>query len=109
MESFVDYEFYTDTYKGSKISSTSFNQYGLRASYKVNEQILGKDYTTYGDVDNETNVQMATCSIADILYDEDTLLSNTSNGAITSEKIGDYSKSYDSQEQLTKNTNLKIR
>lgn len=109
MESFVTYAFYTDTYKGTKIPSTSFSQYGLRASYKVNEQIMNRDYTTFNSVDNTVNVQMATCSVADILYDEDASLSSTSNGTLTSEKIGDYSRSFDNQDNLTKNTNLKIK
>lgn len=109
MESFVDYEFYTDTYKGTKIPSSSFGRISTRASYKIKEQILGRDYTTFNDVDNTIPVQMATCSVADILYDEEILMNSTSNGLLTNEKIGDYSRSFESQDNLTKKTSQLIR
>jgi len=109
MTSYVDYTYYTGTYKGTKIPSTSFDKFGLRASYVIKNVLMGKDYTDYNDTDYTTDVKMATCSIADILYDEETYADNTSNGSITSEKIGDYSKSFGNQETVSKETDKKVK
>jgi hypothetical protein len=69
---------------------------------------MGKDYTNYNDTDYTTNVKMATCSIADILYDEELATTNTNGKVITSESIGDYSRSFGNQESVTNETKRKV-
>lgn len=108
MESYITYEYYTDTYKGSVIPSTSFDRVGLKASYQIDLFILGKDFTNYNGVDYTDNVKMATCSIAEILYNQDTFTNNSIGGAVTSESIGDYSRSFSNQEQITAETKKRI-
>ena len=92
---YTTYEFYKDTYKGDKIpQGNDFDRVSLRASVEVRKNIFNRDVTRY---DNE--VQSATCSIADILYEIEELEEKKkiaiSDKVVKSESVGDHSKTYD--------------
>lgn len=93
MTNYTDYDFYKNTYKGD-MPETDFNKVILRASYEVQKNIFNRDIKGYED-----EVQMATCSVADILLKveqlenkKDTILSNNN---LKSESVGDYSRTFD--------------
>lgn len=95
MDSYVRYGYYTNTYKGSLIPQEVFKKFAIRASNEIRIRIGNKNISKY-----EEEVQFATCSVADILYNQeliqkrinDLALDNTK--IISSEKVGDYSRSY---------------
>lgn len=93
MTNYTDYDFYKNTYKGD-MPETDFNKVILRASYEVQKNIFNRDIKGYED-----EVQMSTCSVADILLKveqlenkKDTILSNNN---LKSESVGDYSRTFD--------------
>lgn len=93
MTNYTDYDFYKDTYMGD-MPETDFNKVIVRASYEVQKNIFNRDIKGYED-----EVQMATCSVADILLKveqlenkKDTILSNNN---LKSESVGDYSRTFD--------------
>lgn len=93
MTNYTDYSFYKNTYKGN-MPETDFNKVIVRASYEVQKNIFNRDIKGYED-----EVQMATCSVADILLKveqlenkKDTILSNNN---LKSESVGDYSRTFD--------------
>lgn len=93
MNSYVDYDYYNKTYKGDTIPQKEFEKYAMKASSKVRNKILNKDITLF-----ETEVKNATCSVADILYNQyltQERLKGIAVGTekvISSEKVGDYSR-----------------
>lgn len=108
MESYVNYEFYTNTYKGTKITSQEeFDKLSLRATQYVKEHIFNRDFTNYFDKDYSNEVKYATCSLTEIEKDYQKALEELSSGNIKSESIGDYSRSFGTIEELIKNTNNK--
>lgn len=106
MESYVDYEFYRDTYKGTKITSEEeFDKLSLRATQYVKEHIFDRDYTKYCGKDFSNEVMYATCSLTEIEQSYQKGLEELSSGNIKSESIGDYSRTFGTKEELIKNTN----
>lgn len=93
MENYTDYDFYKDIYMGN-MPETDFNKVIVRASYEVQKNIFNRDIKGYED-----EVQMATCSVADILLKVEQLENkkNTilSNNNLKSESVGDYSRTFD--------------
>lgn len=93
MTNYTDYDFYKNTYKGD-MPETDFNKVIVRASYEVQKNIFNRNIKGYED-----EVQMTTCSVADILLKveqlenkKDTILSNNN---LKSESVGDYSRTFD--------------
>lgn len=93
MTNYTDYEFYIDIYKGN-MPQNDFNKLVIRASYEVRKNIFNRPITGYED-----EVQMATCSVADILYKIEQIETkkNTtiSDKTLKSESVGDYSRTFD--------------
>ncbi len=93
MTNYTNYEFYIDTYKGN-MPQNDFNKLVIRASYEVQKNIFNRPVTGYED-----EVQMATCSVADILYQIEQLENKRkkilSNQILKSESVGDYSRTFD--------------
>lgn len=93
--SYVDYEYYTNQFFGTLIPMNKFNKKALEASSKVN-------YNTVGNIDNNnitTPVKNATCSIAELLYEQEQLKTsitnqNADNKQIASETLGPRSITY---------------
>lgn len=90
MKTYTDYAFYRDTYKGN-MPEDDFDRLVIRASYEVQKNIFNRDITGYED-----EVQLATCSVADILLKIETLENkkdtNISGNIVKSESVGDYSR-----------------
>lgn len=90
MKTYTNYNFYVDTYKGN-MPENDFNRLVIRASYEVQKNIFNRDITGYED-----EVQLATCSVADILLKIETLENkkdtNISENIVKSESVGDYSR-----------------
>lgn len=100
MESYIDEDYYYDTYGGDLIPQKEFDKIAAKASNYVRLRILDKDITEF-----ETAVKNVTCEVAEIIYNQNQLKNNYqkmlesissgsgSAGMITSEKVGDYSVS----------------
>lgn len=90
--SYADYEYYNNEYllgKAALISAADFNYYEAKAAGKV-------DYYTFGRLKTSTDipeeVKKCVCDIAEKLHEYDKAVKG-----ITSEKVGDYSVSYESK------------
>ncbi len=96
MTNYTDYDFYKDTYKGD-MPKTDFNKLVTRASAEVRKNIFNRDIKGYED-----EVQMATCSVADILLKieqletrKDKLVSSDAvDKVVSSESVGDLSRTF---------------
>ncbi len=92
MTSYIDYQYYHDTFGGTLIPSNKFDKYSVKASNEVRIRIQNRDITGF-----ETEVKNVTCSVAEEIYKQDQLKVNyqtmltSGGGMITSEKVGDYS------------------
>lgn len=103
MTNYTDYNFYKDTYKGD-MPETDFNKLGIRASAEICKNIFDRDIKDYED-----EVQMATCSVADILLKieklearKDKLISNNAiDKVVSSESVGDLSRTFANTTNLT--------
>ena len=93
MKIYTDYDFYSDTYKGD-MPKDEFDKLVIGASYEVQKNIFNRDITGYED-----EVQLATCSVADILQEIEKLetkkKTTISDKTIKSESVGDYSRTFD--------------
>lgn len=94
MSNYISFDYYINTYNGNLIPQQEFNKYATKASNKVRNRILNNN-----NIDMfEIQVKNATCSVADILYNQflnKERLKNISNGSeviISIEKVGDYSR-----------------
>lgn len=92
MTNYTNYGFYKDTYKGN-MPELDFNRLATRASYEVQKNIFNRTITGYED-----EVQMATCSIADIMLKieelenkKDTVMSGKE---LKSESVGPYNRTF---------------
>ena len=112
MKTYTDYDFYEDTYQGN-MPEDSFERLVIEASYIVRNNIFDRDIKGY-----EEEVQMATCSVADILYKVEELenkkKATISDKTLKSESVGDYSRTFDSSsisdiEADISNQNQKIK
>ncbi len=103
MKTYTDYDFYIDTYKGN-MPKNDFNRLAIRASYEVRKNIFNRDITGYED-----EVQLATCSVADILLKIEQLEQNKlklassakEDKVIASESVADLSRTYANTTKLT--------
>ncbi len=93
METYTDYDFYINTHKGN-MPESDFNKLVIRASYEVQKNIFNRDITGYED-----EVQLATCSVADVLYKIEQLETkkNTtiSDKTLKSESVANYSRTFE--------------
>ncbi len=96
MKNYADYDFYENTYKGN-MPKDDFERLVIRASAEVQKNIFNRDIKNYKD-----EVQMATCSVADILYKieqieqkKTKLISSAKEDRIlASEGVGDLNKTF---------------
>lgn len=90
---YVDYKFYSDTFKGTNIPKESFEKLAQEASRKIN-------CFTYGRIKEDSitdGIKSATCSVADVLYEQKKLKSkiqDENQKEVSSETVGPHSKSY---------------
>lgn len=103
MINYTDYDFYKDTYKGD-MPKTDFDKLVTRASAEVQKNIFNRDIKGYED-----EVQMATCSVADILLKieqletrKDKLVSSDAvDKVVSSESVGDLSRTFANTSNLS--------
>lgn len=96
MKNYTDYDFYTNTYNGHMLKK-DFDKLVIRASYEVQKNIFNRDIKNYED-----EVQMATCSVADILLKIEQIeqqISKLTSSAkedkiISSEQVADVSRTF---------------
>ncbi len=96
MKTYTNYDFYINTYKGN-MPENDFERLVIRASYEVQKNIFNKSIIGF-----EEEVQLATCSVADILYKIEALEQNKSKLAssakedrvVASESVADLSRTY---------------
>ena len=87
----VDYEFYTEYYKGTSIPLAEWPMYEARAAEQL--AYYKRIYTVTAPADNSDN--MAVCALADTLA-YFTAVQNGIGGAVSSASIGSVSVSYGS-------------
>lgn len=96
MTNYTDYDFYKNTYKGD-MPKSDFDRMVMRASAEISKSIFNRDIKNYED-----EVQLATCSVADILLKieklearKDKLVSSNSiDKIVSSESVGDLSRTF---------------
>ena len=101
MTLYVDFDFYEAEYEGKIVEADNFGFYSRKAS-----QII-KQYTC-GNVPDEVpeSVKFCCCELSELLYKSD---KSSSSQGVTSEKVGDWSASYESGESQQKALSSKIR
>lgn len=103
MTNYTNYDFYKDTYKGT-MPKSDFDRLVIRASYEVRKNIFNRLTTGY-----ENEVQLATCSVADILLKIEQLEQNKSkltstakeDRVIASESVADLSRTFANTTKIT--------
>jgi hypothetical protein len=101
MTNYADYAYYTGTYKGAVIDAASFDYYSRAAS-----QVIRR--FTFGNINENAvsdEVKMCCCELAEHLYATEKQLKEA--GGKTSEKVGEYSVSYEKLVDVRANGDLK--
>lgn len=94
MIEYADYKYYLNSYKGD-MSEFDFKRLLIKASAIINNHIFNRDIKGY-----EEEVQIATCSVIDILYNIENIntkinqISNENNKIVASESVGDLSRTF---------------
>lgn len=88
---FADYIFYQETYLGNKITATDFDRLIIRAGFYL-QQITGGKAEKQADTEA---VKMAACAVAEVWQE------NEQGGAVISESVGKWSRSYAEPSQST--------
>ncbi len=83
---YADLTFYKGTYQGSAIPDAVFPYWATQASDRINALTFGRA-TSSLEEPNLTQLKMATCAVADVLYKLD-----TAGGIVESEKVGSFSR-----------------
>ena len=88
---YVDYTYYSNTYKGTAISSDRFDYYEMQAEALIRELTLEAS----DEHSEDKEVMMATCAAAEQLYNVLEPSDTAADAAnIASEKVGEYSVTY---------------
>lgn len=102
---YVDYIYYTETYKGSTIPEAAFPKFATKSENKVNIMTFNRIDTSKDYMDK---VKMCCCELAESLYISDKEDSNNASN-ISSERVGDYSVSFVDNTNLEKLRSAKIK
>lgn len=94
----VDYEYYSNTYKGGDnipLSKSQFNELCLNSSEKVNYYTNNR----INDDNNDKKVKDTVCEIVDLLFKQETLKQkmNDDKSSIASETVGPHSINYNNK------------
>jgi hypothetical protein len=101
MTNYVDYAYYTGTYKGAVIDTASFDLYARKATREIKKYTLNQ----IPDGIIPDDVKMCCCEIAEVIHKDD----QEDTKGIASEKVGEYSVSYVSLEAKEKLLSISIR
>ena len=103
MATYADFEYYEDTYLGTTIpTETLFDAWALRASATIDRFTFNRAdaiITADEKASDVTGIKMATCAVADELYNQSL---EDSDKAIKSESVGGHSVSYLENADLTR-------
>ena len=102
---YIDYAYYTETYKGSTIPESAFSKFATKAENKVNLMTFDRIDTSKDYMDK---VKMCCCEIAESLYTADKEDSKSA-GNVLSERVGDYSVSFVDNSNLEKLRSAKLK
>ncbi len=92
---YADYSFYTDTFLGNVIDSTSFNRVSERASEIIDVFTNGNiTADILANADTLTKIKKANCALAEQIFYGETSNSITSGGNVTSIKAGEETVTY---------------
>lgn len=94
MAAYADYTYYSGTYLGTAIDSSIFPRLALKASAVIDLLTFNRSaayITADTDADTIDLIQMATCAVAEELYNEEL---NGSQDGIASERVGNYAITY---------------
>lgn len=94
MNNYADYAYYQETYKGAVLDTASFDTYARQATVYIKIQTFSR----IDDANISDEVKMCCCDIAEITYKADKIRHSGS----TSEKVGSYSVSYESNAEIDK-------
>lgn len=87
----IDYDYYVNNYGGSSIPESSFNNFAIKASARINKYTFNR--ITDEVIDN--NIKNCACEIADLLYSQDIKkLKIEDIKMVASETVGKHSKTY---------------
>lgn len=103
MKNYTNYEFYKNTYKGN-MPNDDFDRLVIRASTEVQNVIMNRDISNH-----IAEVQLATCSVADILLKIEQIenkkskliSSEKADKIIASEQVADVSRTFANTTKLT--------
>ena len=103
MKTYTDYNFYKNTYKGT-MPKDDFERLVIRATAEVRNTIMNRDISKH-----ENEVQLAACSVADILLKIEQIetkksklvSSEKADKVIASEQVADLSRTYANTTKLT--------
>lgn len=85
---YADYEFYTQTYKGSLIVEADFDELSERASDFLDLASFGRTEDACHDAAYTTRIQKACCAVAEAIQ------KNRDGGDLSSETQGKYSRTF---------------
>ena len=105
MEKLVNSQWYSLDYNGTIIPDEELEKWLKMASNRVRMSILNRSIEGF-----EEEVSNCTCQIADILYNQFQKNQELIKGNITSDSVGDYSRSFSttSSDELIKTCNSQI-
>lgn len=95
MPAYADFAFYGGNYLGAGLTTDTFPRLALRASEIIDQVTFGRTAAVVAagiDLETIEKVKLATCAAAEVIG---TL--EASGGAVSSERIGNYSVTYLSQ------------
>lgn len=101
MTNYVDYAYYTGTYKGAVVDAASFDLHARKATQEIKNYTLNR----VKDDNIPEEVKMCCCELTELLYKSD----QEETKGIASEKVGEYSVSYVSPEAKEKLLNYSIK
>lgn len=80
---YVDYDYYANDFYGTLIPVSDFKKKAFEASNKVKHYTLGRSE----DNQDLSSVKNATCSIAELLYEQEQIKSSINNQTVNNKQI----------------------
>ena len=93
MEIYADWNFYTNEYlqgRSPSVPESEFTFWAREASYRINRNRI--EFPEGYDIPIE--LKLCTCEVAELLYANKDMVYGGMKGAITNERVGEYSVSY---------------
>lgn len=96
---YADWTFYTTEYYGDQLTEQEFPKFAERATvyvYSYTQGVSERIINVAESIQAKRMVKMATCAVAEILQDEDTVTKRTfaKGQVIASETVGGHSRSF---------------